>query len=108
MANRSSTAEKNAGLRRIIGYYGVTLVSPGDRMIPSPHLRAAIMFFPPQQPMNRRQALCKIGGSFDALGLATMLAGEGLLAPAARAADNPLAPKAPMFKARASALSSCS
>jgi hypothetical protein len=59
------------------------------------------MSFSPQQPMNRRQALCKIGGGFGALGLATMLAGEGLLAPAARAADNPLAPKAPMFKARA-------
>jgi Protein of unknown function (DUF1501) len=59
------------------------------------------MFFPPQQRMNRRQALCKIGGGFGALGLATMLAGEGLLTPAARAADNPLAPKAPQFAARA-------
>jgi hypothetical protein len=59
------------------------------------------MFFSPQQPMNRRQALCKIGGGFGALGLATMLAGEGLLAPAANAAGNPLAPKAPMFAAKA-------
>jgi hypothetical protein len=59
------------------------------------------MFFSPQQPMNRRQALCKIGGGFGALGLATMLAGEGLLTPAARAAGNPLAPKAPQFAARA-------
>jgi hypothetical protein len=59
------------------------------------------MFLSPQQPMNRRQALCKIGGGFGALGLATMLAGEGLLAPAARAAGNPLAPKAPMFAAKA-------
>jgi hypothetical protein len=59
------------------------------------------MFFSPQQPMNRRQALCKIGGGFGALGLATMLAGEGLLTPAAQAAGNPLAPKAPMFAAKA-------
>jgi hypothetical protein len=59
------------------------------------------MFFSPQQPMNRRQALCKIGGGFGALGLATMLAGEGLLTPAANAAGNPLAPKAPQFPAKA-------
>ena len=58
------------------------------------------MFFPPQQRMTRRQALCKIGGGFGALGLATMLAGEGLLRADApkSAADNPLAPRPPMFK----------
>ncbi len=59
------------------------------------------MSFHPQQGMNRRQALCKIGGGFGALGLATMLAGEGLLTPAASAANNPLAPKAPQFAAKA-------
>jgi Protein of unknown function (DUF1501) len=59
------------------------------------------MFLSPQQPMNRRQALCRIGGGFGALGLATMLAGEGLLTPAANAAGNPLAPKPPQFAARA-------
>ena len=52
-------------------------------------------------PMNRRQMLTRIGGGFGALGLATMLAAEGLLTPAARAAENPLAPKAPPFKATA-------
>jgi hypothetical protein len=62
------------------------------------------MLFRPYQALNRRQALCKIGGGFGALGLATMLAGEGLLTPTARAAekaDNPLAPKAPHFAPRA-------
>jgi hypothetical protein len=65
--------------------------------------------FGPQQRMNRRQMLCQIGGGFGALGLATMLSGEGLLTPTATAADapktpgadNPLAPKAPHFKPRA-------
>jgi hypothetical protein len=63
--------------------------------------------FGPQ--MNRRQMLCQIGGGFGALGLATMLAGEGLLTSTAKAADapqtpgadNPLAPKAPHFRPRA-------
>jgi hypothetical protein len=65
------------------------------------------MVFGPHQPMNRRQMLCKIGGGFGALGLASMLAGEGLLTPTARAAeaaksgDNPLAPRAPHFRPRA-------
>ena len=62
------------------------------------------MMFGPQ--MNRRQMLCQIGGGFGALGLATMLAGEGLLsaapdAPKSPGADNPLAPKPPHFRARA-------
>ena len=58
------------------------------------------MFLPPQPSMNRRQMLCRIGGGFGALGLAAMLAGEGLLAADApkSAADNPLAPRPPMFK----------
>jgi Protein of unknown function (DUF1501) len=63
--------------------------------------------FGPQ--MNRRQMLCQIGGGFGALGLATMLAGEGLLTAMAKAADapktpggdNPLAPKPPHFRPRA-------
>ncbi len=58
------------------------------------------MFFHPRQRMTRRQALCKIGGGFGALGLATMLAGDGLLhadAPKS-ASDTPLAPRPPMFK----------
>src|SRR5207253_6030629 len=55
---------------------------------------------------NRRQMLCKIGGGFGALRLATMLADGGLLAPNAKAAeslrpDNPLAPKPPHFAPRA-------
>ncbi len=59
------------------------------------------MFFQPQG-MNRRQMLCRIGGGFGALGLATMLAGEGLVrADDAPKTSNPLAPKPPMFKARA-------
>ena len=44
------------------------------------------MLFGPQYRLNRRQMLCKIGGGFGALGLATMLAGEGLLT-SANAAD---------------------
>ena len=60
------------------------------------------MFFPPQQRMTRRHMLCQIGGGFGALGLATMLAGDGLLrADEAAKASSPLAPKPPMFKARA-------
>ena len=64
------------------------------------------MLFGPHQPLNRRQMLCKIGGGFGALGLATMLADGGLLAPTAAAAesprpDNPLAPKPPHFAPRA-------
>jgi hypothetical protein len=58
-------------------------------------------FFSPS--LTRRQMLCKIGNGFGALGLAGVLAGEGLLTPATRAASatNPLAPKPPHFPARA-------
>ncbi|MHB1423295.1 MAG: DUF1501 domain-containing protein [Gemmataceae bacterium] len=54
--------------------------------------------------MTRRQMLCSLGNGFGALGLASVLAGEGLLSSTARAASgasNPLAPKAPHFPARA-------
>ncbi len=54
--------------------------------------------------MNRRQMLCKIGGGFGALGLASMLADNGLLAAAdapKASGENPLAPKSPHFRARA-------
>jgi hypothetical protein len=54
--------------------------------------------------MTRRQMLCSLGNGFGALGLASVLAGEGLLGSAARAASgasNPLAPKAPHFPPRA-------
>jgi hypothetical protein len=54
--------------------------------------------------LNRRQLLCKLGNGFGALGLASVLAGEGLFG-AARAAEaapaNPLAPKPPHFTPRA-------
>src|SRR5579884_47434 len=62
------------------------------------------MTFLRQSPLTRRQLLCKLGNGFGALGLAGVLASEGLLAPSARAAAgdvNPLAPKAPHFPARA-------
>ncbi|MGH7170839.1 MAG: DUF1501 domain-containing protein, partial [Gemmataceae bacterium] len=55
--------------------------------------------------MSRRQMLCSLGNGFGALGLASVLAGEGLLGSTARAAagsaSNPLAPKAPHFPPRA-------
>src|SRR5690348_9962179 len=55
--------------------------------------------------MNRRQMLCSLGNGFGALGLASVLAGEGLLGSPAQAAtsgaSNPLAPKAPHFTPRA-------
>jgi hypothetical protein len=55
--------------------------------------------------MNRRQMLCSLGNGFGALGLASVLAGEGLLGSPVRAAtagaSNPLAPKAPHFQPRA-------
>ena len=45
--------------------------------------------------MNRRQMLCSLGNGFGALGLASVLAGEGLLGSAThaatRGAGNPLA-----------------
>ncbi len=51
--------------------------------------------------MTRRQMLCRLGNGFGALGLASVLAGEGLLGSTAQAASNPLAPKAPHFPPRA-------
>ncbi len=57
-----------------------------------------------QPLMTRRQMLCSLGNGFGALGLASVLANEGLLgstAHAATGASNPLAPKAPHFPARA-------
>jgi hypothetical protein len=54
--------------------------------------------------MTRRQMLCSLGNGFGALGLASVLAGEGLLGSTARAAtgaNNPLALKAPHFPPRA-------
>lgn len=57
-----------------------------------------------QPLMSRRQLLCSLGNGFGALGLASVLAGEGLLGSTARAAtgaSNPLAPKAPHFPPRA-------
>ncbi len=55
--------------------------------------------------MNRRQMLCSLGNSFGTLGLASVLAGEGLLRAPAQAAtsgaSNPLAPKPPHFPPRA-------
>jgi len=59
-------------------------------------------------PRNRRQLLARCGGGAGLLGLASLLADEGLLAPSALAATaasdrklNPLAPAQPHFTARA-------
>ena len=54
--------------------------------------------------LNRRQALCRLGNGFGALGLASVLVTEGFLSTgqaAPVAAVNPLAPKAPHFTPRA-------
>ncbi len=55
--------------------------------------------------LTRRQVLCKIGGGFGALGLASILADAGLLAAETTTvpvrASNPLAPKPPHFPPRA-------
>ncbi len=52
---------------------------------------------------DRRQLLCRLGNGFGALGLASVLAGEGMLASAAPTAGaiDPLAPKKPHFAAKA-------
>jgi hypothetical protein len=57
-------------------------------------------------PVSRRALLCRIGGGFGSLGLASVLAEAGVLAAAPRRGesevpDNPLAPKPPHFAARA-------
>src|SRR5262245_5235250 len=49
---------------------------------------------------SRRELLCRLGNGFGALGLATVLSGQGLLA-ADAPASNPLAPKKPHFAPRA-------
>jgi hypothetical protein len=71
------------------------------------------MFNPPQSGRGnltptRRQMLCSLGNGFGALGLASVLAGEGLLGSRSQASEagtksagNPLAPKAPHFPPRA-------
>src|SRR5437879_6201765 len=48
--------------------------------------------------LSRREVLCKIGGGFGALGLASLFAEAGTQLPAA---NNTLAPKAPHFTPRA-------
>src|SRR5206468_1803654 len=51
----------------------------------------------------RRELLCRLGNGFGALGLASVLASQGLLgrSAAAEPTTNPLAPKKPHFAARA-------
>src|SRR5437763_14125316 len=55
--------------------------------------------------LTRREVLCRIGGGFGALGLASIRADAGLLAAEATIApgraSKPLAPKPPHFPARA-------
>ena len=55
--------------------------------------------------LSRREVLCKIGGGFGTLGLASILADAGLLAAEGERApvrgNNPLAPRPPHFRARA-------
>jgi hypothetical protein len=52
--------------------------------------------------LSRRQVLCRIGGGFGALGLASLFHDAGLLAATPTpAASNPVAPRAPHFPARA-------
>ncbi|MEX2121688.1 MAG: DUF1501 domain-containing protein [Pirellulales bacterium] len=54
--------------------------------------------------LSRRDWLCRIGGGFGALGLASVLARDGALAETGRAGSadsNPLAPKPPHFEPRA-------
>src|SRR5215471_10400059 len=65
--------------------------------------------FAPPHPIyrSRREFLQRAGGGFGLLALAGLLEQEGLLAPAAHAADatvNPLAPKEPHFPAKAKAV----
>jgi hypothetical protein len=50
--------------------------------------------------LDRRQLLCQLGNGFGLLGLASVLAGEGLLAAEGRA-GNPLAPRKPHFAPKA-------
>ena len=52
-------------------------------------------------PFTRREWLARTGAGFGTLGLASVLAQQGLLEAATSSADNPLAPKAPHFAPRA-------
>ncbi|HYV35290.1 MAG TPA: DUF1501 domain-containing protein [Gemmataceae bacterium] len=55
--------------------------------------------------LSRRQALCRIGGGFGAVGLASVMADAGMLSAQQPAtATNPLAPRPPHFPARAKRL----
>src|SRR5579864_7468960 len=54
-----------------------------------------------QTKLSRRQVLCKIGGGFGALGLASLLADNAHANEAWKPAGNPLSSKAPHFAARA-------
>jgi hypothetical protein len=58
---------------------------------------------PATHTLDRRKLLCQLGNGFGALGLASVLAAEGLLAPpaAAKGAANPLSPRPPHFAPRA-------
>jgi hypothetical protein len=65
----------------------------------------SVSFSAAQGGLSRREVLCKIGGGFGALGLASLFADAGLLAPAAAGQANPtgfsLAPRPPHFQPRA-------
>jgi hypothetical protein len=60
----------------------------------------------PALKLSRREVLCRIGGGVGALGLASVFADAGLLAaaPADGRAVNPLAPRPPHFKPKATRL----
>src|SRR6266568_9357058 len=56
----------------------------------------------PNLPMTRREMLCRSGMGFGALGLANLLASDGLLSATPQAANlSPLAPRAPHFPGKA-------
>jgi Protein of unknown function (DUF1501) len=55
-------------------------------------------------PLSRREVLCRIGGGFGSMALASVMADAGMVSAAPAAAANPLAPKAPHFPARAKRL----
>src|SRR5262245_12609618 len=53
----------------------------------------------PSSPLTRREMLLRLGGGFGAVGLASVLAGQAVAAPAV--SDGPLSPKVGHFPARA-------
>ena len=55
------------------------------------------------RPLTRRELLCRSGQGFASLGLAGLMASEGLLAspPASGVSLNPLAPRQPHFPGKA-------